>query len=138
LGKDAAAPGAQDPPVAVPFGVDPDRKLAGRTVGENPIMPVPILHRKPSSELNGINTESLKHILVHDRHLLDGIVYADGPLGELQAFPKMPVGHGGDPGGAVAGKINSNSVWFAMIERCDDAFAWCHGGFPGIGESASI
>ena len=54
--------------------------------------------------------------------LLDGIIDADGFLGQTEVLAQTGIGHGGDAGGAVAGKVNGDAVGFLMVQRGKDSF----------------
>jgi len=62
-------------------------------------------------------------VFVHDGQLLDGVIDADGFLGQAEVIAQPRVSHSGDARRAVARQINRHAVRFLVIQSGEDSFA---------------
>ena len=113
---------AQHPLAVVALRQGPGGHQAGRAIGQRPLGPVLVFERKGPAQLDGVHLEPLQHVLVHDGELLDGVIDADGFLGQAEVIAQPRVGHGGDARRAVAGQINRHAVRFLVIQRGENSF----------------
>ena len=82
-----------------------------------------VFERKGAAEFDGVHLESLQHVLIDDGKLLDGVIDADGFLGQAEVIAQAGVGHGGDAGGAVARQVNRHAIGLLVVQCGEDSFA---------------
>ena len=63
-----------------------------------------------------------KHVLIHDGELLDGVIDADGLLGQPKVVAQPGIGHRGDARGAVAGQVHRHAVGLLVVQSGEDSF----------------
>jgi hypothetical protein len=76
VGEVLAAFGSNHPTVLLSFDVGPCRHEAFGAVGQCPGGPIRFVEAEPASQPDRVDAESLKHVVIDDRQLLDDVVDA--------------------------------------------------------------
>jgi len=76
-------------------------------------------HRRAQNhaQLDGVDAESIQHVLIENGQLLNYIVHADRPGGQPQKIPQLRICYCGDTRRPVTRKVNWHTVGFAMVQR---------------------